>query len=132
MRMAWIALHVLLLVGTAGCATDATARATSQDMAGRYYSGDGLGRLVYVTLKPDGEFVSDWQGCLGVYGKAVGTWRLEDDQVVFENQVASGDLAGYLSRATTIKHDGKLGFARSEDVVKDRIDEALVFVRQED
>jgi hypothetical protein len=132
MRMARIALHLLLLMGAAGCATDATVRVPILDMPGRYYSGDGLGRNVYVTLKSDGAFVSDWQGCLGVYGQAEGTWRLEGDQVVFEHQAASGELAGYLRRATTVRHEGTLGFARSQDVVEDRVDEALVFLRQSD
>lgn len=130
MRKAGTALHLLLLMGVAGCALDAAVRPALQDMPGRYYSGDGLGRLVYVTLEPNGTFTSDWQGCLGAYGQAGGTWRLEGDQLVFEHQAASGDLAGYLGRATTVRHDGKLGFARSEDVVKERIDEALVFLKQ--
>jgi hypothetical protein len=132
MKRPRIALLVVLLTGAVGCAMDATVRVPIQDMPGRYYSGDGLGRNVYVTLKPDGGFVSDWQGCLGVYGQAEETWRLEGDRVVFEHQAASGELAGYLRRATTVRHDGTVGFARSEDVVKDRVDEALVFLRQED
>lgn len=132
MRKPGTALHLLVLMGMAGCVSDATVRPALQDLPGRYYSGDGLGRLVYVTLEPNGAFTGNWEGCLGVYGQAEGTWRLEGDQVVFEHQSASGDLAGYLSRATTVRHSGKLALARSEDVVKEHIDEALVFLKQDE
>ena len=40
-------------------------------------------------------------------------------------------LVGYLRQATTIRHAGQLGFARVQDVEHDRIDEQLVFLREQ-
>ncbi|GAA5083005.1 hypothetical protein [Lysobacter panacisoli] len=119
-----------VLASVAGCATDATWRATRDELPGAYYSGDGLGRNVYVVLRADGSYTSEWDGCLGVYGTGSGTWHLNGDQVVFESRAADGHLAQYLTHATTIRHDGVIGFARHEDVKRERVDEGLVFLRQ--
>jgi len=113
-----------------GCATDATVRATASDLPGTYYSGDGLGYNVTVVLRADGTFKSDWQGCLGLYGEARGTWELLGDQIRFHSAAENEALVGYLRQATTVRHAGKLGFARAQDVERDRIDEELVFLRQ--
>lgn len=126
----FIALLFLAAAGIVGCATDATVRTNISDLAGTYYSGDGLGRNVTVVLKPDGTFTSDWQGCLGVYGEAEGSWQLRGDQIVFSPANEQEIMAGYLRQATTIRHSGQLGFARVQDVEGDRINERLVFLRE--
>ncbi|UHQ23789.1 YgdI/YgdR family lipoprotein [Lysobacter sp. 5GHs7-4] len=118
----------LILLG--GCATDATIQTTSGQFAGEYYSGDGLGRAVTVVLRPDHTFESDWQGCLGVYGTARGTWQLQGDQLVFAPVEEDKDLVGFLRQATTIRHDGRLGFARSSDVKGEKVNARLVFLKQ--
>jgi hypothetical protein len=123
-------LLVALLASTSGCASDATVRSSVSALAGSYYSGDGLGRMVYVHLDPDGSFYSDWQGCLGVYGEATGHWKVQAEKIVFTPDTEAGDLAGYLREATTIIHNGKLGFARDQDVAGERVHESLVFSRQ--
>lgn len=128
-RFSAAGLAVMLL---AGCATDATVQTTSSQFSGEYYSGDGLGRLVTVVLRPDHTFQSDWQGCLGVYGKARGTWRLQGDQLVFEPVEEDRELVGYLRQATTIRHDGRLGFVRGEDVKGEKVKATLVFLKQPD
>jgi len=125
-----IALIAMLLASLTGCATDATVRTHASQMAGTYYSGDGLGRMVTVTLRPDGTFSSDWQGCLGVYGEAAGSWQLQGDQIIFSPATEHDALAGYLRRATTIQHDGRLGFARAQDVEHEKISQDLVFYKQ--
>lgn len=123
-------LAIFALLALSGCATDATTRASVGELPGTYYSGDGLGRNVTVVLNPDGTFTSDWQGCLGVYGEADGTWQLQGDQILFTPANERESLAGYLRQATTIRHGGRLGFARAQDVGHDRIDRQLVFLRQ--
>ena len=85
---------------------------------------------VTVLINSDGTFVSDWQGCLGVYGEAKGTWQLQGDQIRFDPASEQELLAGYLRQATTIRHQGQLGFARVQDVQHDRIDEQLVFFKE--
>ncbi|WP_312769680.1 hypothetical protein [Pseudoxanthomonas mexicana] len=126
-----IAVVAMLFAFLTGCATDATVRTHVSELSGTYYSGDGLGRLVYITLRPDGTFASDWQGCLGVYGEATGSWQLQGDQIIFNPAAERDALAGYLRRATTIRHDGRIGFARTQDVAHDKIRQDLVFFKQD-
>ncbi|MFP7723645.1 hypothetical protein [Lysobacter sp. A3-1-A15] len=121
---------VAFVLALAGCATDSIVHATPDELPGTYYSGDGLGRNITVVLRPDGSFSSNWQGCLGVYGQAEGSWRLQGDQLLFHSASEQEMLAGYLRSATTVRHGGKLGFARAQDVERDRINERLVFTRQ--
>ena len=121
---------VLGLVLLAGCASDATIRTTASRLPGTYYSGDGLGRMVTVALNSDGTFYSDWQGCLGVYGEASGTWTLQGDQITFKPADEHQILVGYLRQATTVHRDGRLGFARAQDVDQEKIREDLVFFKQ--
>lgn len=125
-----IARAVIVLGLLSGCATDATVLTTADRLPGLYYSGDGLGRMVTVVLQPDGTFTSDWQGCLGVYGEADGTWTLQGDQIIFEPAGEHDLLVGYLRRATTIQHKGRLGFARAQDMSNEEISEELVFFKQ--
>ena len=124
------ATAALIFVLLTGCVSDATIRAAPGQLPGTYYSGDGLGRMVTVTLQPDGTYFGDWQGCLGVYGEANGTWKLQGDQIIFASTDEHDLLVGYLRRATTIQHHGRLGFARAQDVANDKISEDLVFFKK--
>ena len=130
MKVLGVLLAMLFIASIGGCASDATVRSSMSVLAGSYYSGDGLGRMVYVDLLPDGTFRSDWQGCLGVYGESAGTWQVRAERIVFTTSTETGSLAGYLREATTTRHNGKLGFARDQDVQGDRIQEGLIFSRQ--
>jgi hypothetical protein len=125
-----ITLAAILLTTLAGCATDATIHSTTSELSGTYYSGDGLGRNVTIILSPDGTYSSDWQGCLGVYGESNGTWLVQAERIVFTPFNEKDELAGYLTRATTIQHAGRLGFARDQDLKHDRVNEQLIFLRE--
>jgi hypothetical protein len=124
-----VAIWLLAMFALAGCAKDATVRVAADQLPGAYHSGDGLGRMVTVSLREDGTFKSVWEGCLGVYGEAEGTWRLVGDRVMFEPSSESEMLVSYLSSATTIRDGGRLGFVREQDVSRDRVGEELVFFR---
>src|SRR5688572_5442103 len=125
-----IALAILLASLTGCVTTDATVHSTPAELPGTYYSGDGLGRNVTVVLNSDGSYTSDWQGCLGVYGESAGTWLLQGEHIVFNPLHEKDLLAGHLTRATTIRHSGRLGFARDQDLKSDRVSEQLVFLRE--
>lgn len=125
-----IAASVLCLATLTACVPDATVRVSSDQLVGRYYSGDGLGRMVWVDLEPDGSYTAEWEGCLGVYGGSRGAWQAEGDQVVFNPREESGNLSGHLSTATTIRHRGELGFVRTQDVQAKQVHETLVFLKQ--
>ena len=129
MRKIIVCLAMLTAV-LAGCATDATVRSSPKELPGTYYSGDGLGRNVTVVLNSNGTYSSDWQGCLGVYGKSSGIWLLHGEHLVFEPLAETGDLAGYLTQATTIRHKGRLGFVRDQNLKQDRVSEQLVFLSE--
>lgn len=123
-------LLLVLLLGLAGCAMDATVRSATAELPGTYYSGDGLGLNVTVVLKPDGTYVSDWWGCLGGYDQSSGTWTARAERIIFSPADENDPRAGYLTQATTIQYAGRLGFARDQDVNGNRISEQLVFFRE--
>jgi hypothetical protein len=125
-----IVLAAIILATLVGCATDATVHSSASELPGTYYSGDGLGRNVTVILSPDGTYSSDWQGCLGVYGESNGTWLVQGEHIVFTPLNEKDQLAGYLTRATTIQHAGRLGFARDQDLKHDRVSEQLIFLQE--
>src|SRR5215813_11583896 len=56
----------------------------AKGVAGDYYRGDGTGYNIYLTLKADGKYTAEWQGCLGKYGEASGQWTLRGKQIVFK------------------------------------------------
>lgn len=124
-------VFALLALIVSGCAMDATVRSKASELPGTYYSGDHLGRNVTVVLEPDGTYSSEWDGCLGFYGKSIGVWQVRGESLEFSPLSAESDLAGYLTQATTIQHDGRLGFARSQDIKHDRVNERLLFLKQE-
>lgn len=124
-----VLLAFALLPMLAGCGGDVTIRALPAQLPGSYYSGDGLGRNVTVVLAADGRFSSNWQGCLGLYGQAHGTWQLDGERLLFNPLDEDDALAGYLREATTVRHEGRFGFARDADVRGGRIDERLLFLR---
>src|SRR6188508_3426377 len=43
------------------------------EWAGEYHFGDGLGVNVTFAISPNRGFVAIWTGCLGVYGRSLGT-----------------------------------------------------------
>jgi hypothetical protein len=67
-----------------------------------YYSGDGLGYNLSLSLDNDASFKCTWTGCLGVYGTASGWWYREDDRVRFVTREATEMLVGYLKSADIV------------------------------
>lgn len=113
-----------------GCASDATARLSNSQVPGTYYSGDGLGRVVYVRLHADGTYSGEWSGCLGTDGRSAGTWTLEGERLRFHPKLDSGLMRGYLDQSTVVRHHGTIGFARAQDVHEERIDAQWLFLRE--
>ena len=60
------------------------SNATADVLAGTYYTGDGLGYNLHLTLAANGAFNCTWQGCLGVYGTATGAWTVAGSQIVLK------------------------------------------------
>ena len=61
-------------------------------LAGTYYTGDGLGYNLALTLDSDGQYSCMWRGCLGVYGTATGTWSVATNTLHLSPKTATGML----------------------------------------
>lgn len=75
-------------------------------VSGHYYRGDGLGYNVYLTLESDGRYAAEWRGCLGKYGEANGTWRLEGRRIIFSPSQETGAMKGHLRALEALPFDG--------------------------
>jgi hypothetical protein len=93
-------------VGTAAAATSPSPAAIDRGLVADYYTGDGLGYNIQLSLRADGAFSATWYGCVGNYGKASGNWVRAGDRVTFHNRASKGRLANYLRGATVVKGDG--------------------------
>jgi hypothetical protein len=87
----------------------------AQAVAGSYYCGDGLGYNVTLTLKDNGTYSGEWQGCLGKYGEASGTWTLSDKRIVLTPTNEEGNMKGHLRTLDVMKYKGGWIFARADD-----------------
>lgn len=83
-------------------------------VAGTYYSGDGLGYNVTLTLNVDGTYSSDWQGCLGKYGDSSGAWKLSDKRIVLTPANETGTMRGHLRTLDVLKYKEEWIFVRAD------------------
>jgi hypothetical protein len=60
---------------------------------GEYYMGDHLGKNLTLTLLPTQSYFLTWHGCEGLYGAAIGKWRIQSDHLVLEPIDQTGWLA---------------------------------------
>jgi hypothetical protein len=74
-----------------------------RELVADYYSGDGLGCNITLSLREDGNFSAKWTGCLGEYGNASGRWGRSGDRVMFVNRESRGMLDNYLRGATVVR-----------------------------
>ncbi len=72
------------------------APANSDSLVGKYYSVDGLGMNVVLTLNVDSTYSADWHGCLGKYGDASGLWNISDTLLILTPANEDGAMTGYL------------------------------------
>ena len=79
-------------VKKASVAMPADAKAVS----GSYYRGDRLSYNLHLNLNSDGSYDAECKGCLGTYGDARGTWRLDDSRITFSPSRETGMMEGRL------------------------------------
>jgi hypothetical protein len=70
--------------------------ANTKAVSGSYYRGDGTGYNIYLTLKPNGGYSAEWHGCLGKYGDASGTWRLDGSRITLSPSSEADMMKGHL------------------------------------
>lgn len=63
-----------------------------------WYTGDGLGVNIMLYLQDDDSYSATWDGCLGRYGSASGTWSQTGDIVDLVPDLEDGMLEGFLVR----------------------------------
>lgn len=90
------------LVKKASAETPSDAKAIS----GSYYRGDGKGYNIYLTLKPNGSYAAEWHGCLGKYGDASGTWRLDGSRIAFSPSSETDMMKGHLQALDVQRFEG--------------------------
>jgi hypothetical protein len=83
-------------------------------VVGSYYSGDGLGYNIALTLKEDGSYSAEWHGCLGKYGDASGTWRLSDKRIVLTPKKETDMMKDHLKNLDVLKYKGGWIFVRAD------------------
>ena len=130
-RSCLLALAVLVMMTTQGCASSGSLRVSDIDAVGEYVQTDRFaGEVVVLKINADHTFVVWASKCWGGHGSAKGTWRSEGDKVVFTELEGRMDFVGYLKEAEWTNYEGKIGLARDQDVKEGRIDEKLVFFKR--
>lgn len=106
----------------AACAGPQVNHAETTALAGDYYSGDGLGWNLSLTLEADGTFRCNWHGCVvGSDMNLVGDWDLEGDSISFTPLSESDEaflrryFEGKTARTATVEGKTVLVFADQED-----------------
>jgi hypothetical protein len=82
------------------------APTSAKAVSGAYYRGDGLGYNVSLTLRKNGKYTAEWRGCLGKYGEASGTWRLNDKRITLSPSKEDGLMKGHLKSLDVLKFNG--------------------------
>ena len=85
---------VLLLVATTQAATEPSVGTTI--LYREWYTGDGLGVNITLYLQDDYIYRATWDGCLGRYGSASGTWSRTGDIVDLAPDREDGMLEEFL------------------------------------
>lgn len=85
---------VSLLVATTQAATQPSVRTTVSYR--EWYTGDGLGVNITLYLEDDYSYRATWDGCLGRYGTASGTWSRTGDIVDLAPDREDGMLEDFL------------------------------------
>jgi hypothetical protein len=84
-------------------------------VTGSYYCGDGTGYNVTLTLRVDGGYSAQWDGCLGKYGDASGHWKLSDKRIELTPKNETGMMKGHLKTLDVLKYKDGWIFVRADD-----------------
>lgn len=68
----------LIIIGFLLWIVPVFAENSNDNILGKYYFGDGLGVNCLLELSKSGRFKYEWDGCLGTYDKANGTFKINE------------------------------------------------------
>lgn len=109
--MKWLLL-ALLASSIAANAADSipVSQPTVSQLTGRFRGG-ALGCMINLELKENGDYKATWNGCLGEYGDAKGTWTVSGTVITLNPVNESRSLIGHLHLLNIIKKKGDFVFA---------------------
>ncbi len=101
-----LAILLLIFSGAISSAAPRVDSAVAKRLDGEWYRGDGKGYNVTITLSKDRGYSAVYTGCLGIYGTARGTWRVQRGSVAFTPTEERGTMRKHL-RTLDIEQTGK-------------------------
>jgi len=84
------------------------AKVETRQLAGEWYRGDGLGYNLTLTVGEDGRYRATWNGCVGEYGRAAGTWSQRNGHVSLSPTEETEMMVNHLRELTVVTYRGKL------------------------
>jgi hypothetical protein len=106
------------------------AAPSASSLAGTYVSNPSPLDAVVLKLAANGSYDARWEGCMGEYGSAAGTWSLAGDGVAL-TPAKDGELFfATMSRLVLVPYKGRYSLARPEDVANDRVGASELFTRE--
>ena len=97
-----------LVCGSAMLCIAAAAPITESALVGKWYTGDGLGYNVDLTLRADSSYDAVWTGCLGTYGTAKGRWHFDGRKLTFAPTDEKDMMRNHLRTLTVIPDKHKI------------------------
>ena len=85
---------------------DAADLADKEQIVGEYYEGDRMVYNLALSMTADSKFSWTLSGCVGIFGKAEGTWKVHSGVVTFTTVKETDLLKGYLKQADVVKYQG--------------------------
>jgi hypothetical protein len=101
--LASILVVIFLLVGC-------SKQASVSSLAGNYYRGDGTGYNIYLNLELAGTYKAEWHGCLGIYGKAEGSWSVNGKRITLRPTSETDMLKGHLRELHIVEYKSQFIF----------------------
>jgi len=95
-------------------------RLKNHPWAGEYYSGDGLGTNVRLTLAPENGFTIKWTGCEGLYDQNHGTVKWDDNlvELSFAFDPTDEGIGHYASEYKPIRWGNRVYLIPSNEIIK--------------
>ena len=103
------------------------AKDETPQLSGSYYCGDHLGYNVTLNLSTAGKYDARWDGCLGEYGTAEGSWRMSGTKLILTPAKETGLMMGHLTILKVRKKEGQFTFLSEEDDRRLKSDEAKLW-----
>ena len=107
-------LLIVLFGALTSCSTPAAPESaqqpTARQLTGSYYRGDHTGYNVTIDLNDSGNYTATWDGCLGNYGTARGTWSVAGTIITLKPTAETGMMKGHLRHLNLVRKNDTFVF----------------------